>query len=373
MPSGTTLSGWCVETVSMGTNQSTPAANVDPVRSSKKDETQRDDDDDGQAKEKILESKVLNTPILMDDDGTDGNKDGLASFPVPTGKEYDLMDKIAAELPSVIDDESRQQVEEYVSSCDNGKGPMVACYSTAEYVSLFLRKHQEAADLYMNTCFRPRKDKSPNGVEVDGTKAYPPSCYNLAQMRMTGKGHTKYDRKEGYDLFDRACRGGHGGACHMQAKMLASYPGAMGPGVPYNPRKAAELLDQVCESGDSLSCFSLATMLLRGEHVNADADNVSPREARGLDEIQRRKNEVDRKKGSDDERISLDRDPPRAEKLLVRGCEQGHGPSCYNVAVMYTQGDDGVDADPDKARVYQEKTEDLVKRFGGLGFGGSMG
>jgi hypothetical protein len=40
---------------------------------------------------------------------------------------------------------------------------------------------------------------------------------------------------------------------------------------------------------------------------------------------------------------------------------------------MYTQGDDGILADPEKSNIYQAKTEELVKKFGGFGFGGSMG
>jgi hypothetical protein len=46
-------------------------------------------------------------------------------YPTPKGDEYDAIDKIAAELPNIIDDESRQQVEDYKQACDNGKGPMV--------------------------------------------------------------------------------------------------------------------------------------------------------------------------------------------------------------------------------------------------------
>lgn len=46
-------------------------------------------------------------------------------YPTPKGNEYDAIDKIASELPNVIDDESRQQVEDYKQACDNGKGPMV--------------------------------------------------------------------------------------------------------------------------------------------------------------------------------------------------------------------------------------------------------
>uniref|UniRef100_A0A6S8YAL9 Beta-lactamase n=1 Tax=Ditylum brightwellii TaxID=49249 RepID=A0A6S8YAL9_9STRA len=357
----------------MGASQSNEntSATISSIKNDKKSRS----DNGNLNKESKLDSKVLTTPILMDDDesnnGVDNNSDPNA-FPVPTGKEYDLMDSIAADLPAIIDDESKAQVEEYIAACDNGNGPMVACYSTAEYLSLFLRKHKEAASLYENTCFRSNKDKSPNGIEVDGTKAYAPSCFNLAQMRMTGKGNTKFSREEGYKLFDRACRAGHGGSCHMQAKMLASYPGSMGKGVPYDPVKASELYDRVCnDMGDSLSCFALATMLLRGDMVSAEADNVTPQEARGLSSIISRKNEQDRKKSEADKRKSLKRDPIKAQHLLKLGCDRGHAPSCYNLAVMFTQGDEGVDVNEEEAERYKAKTEEMVKRYGGLeGFGG---
>jgi TPR repeat protein len=280
------------------------------------------------------------------------------------------MDQIVADLPAVMDDESKQQVEEYIRSCNNGEGPMVACFSTAEYLSLFQRKHAEAAELYRNTCFRPSTDKSPNGVEVDGTKAYSPSCFNLGQMKMTGKGG-EFSRSEGYRLFDRACRGGHGGACYMQAKMLLSYPGSLGEGVPYDTAKAAKLLKYVCEEKeDSVSCFTLATLLLRGDQVNSEADNVTPEEARGAKKLQTRTNEPSREKLASDARTSLKRDPQFAEQLLQRGCSRGHPPSCFNLAVMYTNGDEGIDKNEQKAKEYQDKTEELVKRFGGLGMGG---
>jgi hypothetical protein len=47
-------------------------------------------------------------------------------YPTPMGDEYDAIDKIASELPNIIDDESRQQVEDYKQACDDGKGPMVS-------------------------------------------------------------------------------------------------------------------------------------------------------------------------------------------------------------------------------------------------------
>jgi TPR repeat protein len=100
-------------------------------------------------------------------------------------------------------------------------------------------QHQAAFDLYENVCFRPLADKSPNGKEVDKSKAYGPGCFNMAKMLMTGKGGVKADRKKAYEVFDRACRAGHGGACHIQAKMLLSPPGALGKGIPYDPYKVS--------------------------------------------------------------------------------------------------------------------------------------
>ena len=68
-------------------------------------------------------------------------------YPSPTGHEYDEIDKIQAELPSIIDEESRQQVDDYIQACDNGKGPMVACFASAEYISMFERKVRKWIDL----------------------------------------------------------------------------------------------------------------------------------------------------------------------------------------------------------------------------------
>jgi hypothetical protein len=65
-------------------------------------------------------SKKLEEPIHHAN-----SADDEAPYPTPTGQEYDVIDKIASELPNVIDDESRQQVEDYRQACDNGKGPMV--------------------------------------------------------------------------------------------------------------------------------------------------------------------------------------------------------------------------------------------------------
>ena len=199
----------------------------------------------------------------------------------------------------------------------------------------------------------------------------------MAKMLMTGKGGVKADRKKAYEVFDRACRAGHGGACHIQAKMLLSPPGALGKGIPYDPYKAMDLYQKVCDTGDSISCFTLATMLLRGDKVNKLARNATPKELRGEEPVQQRTNEEDRsRKGQtgtydDDGEEYIKRDPKRAEQLLLAACATGaHAPSCFNLAVMYDNGDDGVPVDKAKAEEFKKKTEKCIQTFGGLGGGG---
>ena len=68
--------------------------------------------------------------------------------------------------------------------------------------------------------------------------------------------------------------------------------------------------------------------------------------------------------------ISLKRGLLFAEKLVQMGCSQGHPPICYNLAVMFTQGDAGAKKSDEKAKEYQDKTKELVKQFGGFGMAG---
>jgi hypothetical protein len=56
----------------------------------------------------------------------ENNNDEMPLYPDPSGNEYDAIDNIQAELPSIIDEESQQQVDDYKQACDNGKGPVRA-------------------------------------------------------------------------------------------------------------------------------------------------------------------------------------------------------------------------------------------------------
>jgi len=69
-----------------------------------------------------------------------------------------------------------------------------------------------------------------------------------------------------------------------------------------------------------------------------------------------------------DDRSSVPRNPEEARKLLERGCRQAHGASCFNLAVMYKNGDDGVPADAAKFQEYKKETERLIKAQGSMDF-----
>jgi len=129
-----------------------------------------------------------------------------------------------------------------------------------------------------------------------------------------------------------------------------------------------DLYQHVCdEHNDSLSCFALASMLLRGTNVSSDAGNVTPQEAQGIAPVIQRENEYDRTRKPDERSKTVLRDPKRAEQLLLKTClDNNHATSCHNLAVMYTQGDEGIPQDSERAKQFQRKTADMVKTFGGL-------
>lgn len=93
---------------------------------------------------------------------------------------------------------------------------------------------------------------------------------------------------------------------------------------------------------------------------------MSPQEARGEVPLVQRENEENRAR-REDEPYLIARDPPRARELLEKAClTSSHVTSCHNLAVMYTQGDDGVPPDEEKAAYFKKKTQEQVNIFGGF-------
>ena len=60
------------------------------------------------------------------------------------------------------------------------------------------------------------------------------------------------------------------------------------------------------------------------------------------------------------------RNPARAKQLLETACHRGHAPACFNLAVMYKNGDDGVRKNTKLFEHYKEITQQLVDQAGGM-------
>ena len=58
------------------------------------------------------------------------------------------------------------------------------------------------------------------------------------------------------------------------------------------------------------------------------------------------------------------RNPPKAETCLTTACNLGHAPSCRLLAVMFKNGDTGVEANADLAQHFRQRTEQLVRERG---------
>lgn len=155
------------------------------------------------------------------------------------------------------------------------------------------------------------------------------------------------------------------GGCVFVAKMLASPPGSF-EGVPHDMKRAMDLFQYSCDEGDSIACFTLAGILLKGPRVDPTAERVSPQEARGAQDFTQAKGEADRRRRANDKTTIISRDPVRAEELLIDACNRGHGTSCFNLAVMYYHGDDGVPKNMEKHEKYKRKTKEFTEMFDGV-------
>ena len=60
-----------------------------------------------------------------------------------------------------------------------------------------------------------------------------------------------------------------------------------------------------------------------------------------------------------------ERDPLKELKYFKISCDNKHAPSCFNIAVMHNKGDTGVPANTEVFKEYKQRTDELVKQYGG--------
>lgn len=211
-----------------------------------------------------------------------------------------------------IDDEYEERMTKFESNCADGTGNPVACHQVGEYLSVVKNDYVKAARVFKKNC---------ESLE------HAPSCFNLARLFLGGKGVEQSDA-EAVKNFEKACDGDHQPACYHAGYMLLH--GA--ESVKQNTHKAMNALDSSCNGGLADGCHLLAVQMIR-------KDGKGP----------------------------TSRDPARARNLLERGCGLNHGPCCFNLAVMYKNGDDGVPSDQEKYSQFKQRTEELVSQYGSVG------
>lgn len=220
----------------------------------------------------------------------------------------------------LVDDAYIAKMAAFESDCNEGRGEPAACHHVGEFYSVVRDEHERAARVYRDNCSR-----------------YAPSCFNLAKLYMAGRG-AKQDDDEALRLFSKACKdGNHMAACYHQGVLAFLAADGKNPHKPQQAQdskkqqEALKLLESNCTTlGEVDSCYFVGSYLIR-------PDNEPHR-----------------------------RDPAKALELLKKACSANHAPSCYNLAVMFRQGEQGVSKDEKQFIFYKNKTEDLLGRFGQL-------
>lgn len=64
---------------------------------------------------------------------------------------------------------------------------------------------------------------------------------------------------------------------------------------------------------------------------------------------------------------NINRNPKKAESQFLYSCGRNHVASCKNLAVMYNNGDTGIEKDNEKFEKYKAITLNLVDQYGSLG------
>ena len=201
----------------------------------------------------------------------------------------------------------RERQVQFQLDCQDGKGNAYACHSVAEFHAVVDNDHAKAAEVLKKNC--------------DGKNNYPASCFKLGRLLLSGKGMEKSDQLA-LKRFEKACDSGYSQACYHLGSMLVE-----GAEVKKDEEKAVRVFDRACRDGDPNSCHWLGQRFLaQGER----------------------------------------RDPPRAAQSLTVACDGGHAPSCRLLAVLFRNGDTGVEKDEQKYLNFRSRTEELVKQRGSM-------
>lgn len=244
-----------------------------------------------------------------------------------------------------IDDAYETKMVAFEIDCNDGKGEPIACHHAAEYFALVKEEYNKAAKIYQMNCYN---------------KNYGPSCFNLARYHLAGKGVEQSD-PQAEKLFETACTGQHLQACYFQALML--YTNGFKT---VNSPKTANI-DQDSTAISTTTTSSSLTEIKSPAQI--EIEKVKKGKALKLFEWACDQGENDSCYFVGSHYLKKDnpeRDPIKSIEHLERGCRTNHAPSCYNLAVLYKNGDTGVPQNNEQFEKYKELTTTLVQQYGGL-------
>ncbi|DAZ99595.1 TPA: hypothetical protein N0F65_001423 [Lagenidium giganteum] len=228
----------------------------------------------------------------------------------------------SAEDVKRVNEQLEERHYEFRSNCNDGNGDASACHSWGEWLAVVDKDYKGAADMYKLNCEK---------------NAYGASCFNLGRLKLAGKGVEAND-SDAFKLFGRnqhldtgisaetSCKAGHAQGCHHLGLLYYN-----GVGCTKNPTKAMENFKEACERDDANSCNRVAAL-----YLSTASSNPFPRDA------------------------------VTAKTYLEKACDANFAPACHNLAVMYKQGDKGVEKDEAAYKKYKHKTNELVAQAGGI-------
>eukprot|EP01038_Epipyxis_sp_PR26KG_P008969 gene8969-12098_t len=218
---------------------------------------------------------------------------------------------------SKVDDEYEAKMVAFQIDCQEGKGEPAACHHVGEFFSVVKSDFVKAASIYTLNCER----------------GYPASCFNLGKFYLSGRGVTQSDDKAEH-LFEKSCQGTHQQGCYHKALLQYMHDGVTDDddSVVDNTTKskleAMKIFEKNCKDGDIESCYFAASHYISPSHKV--------------------------------------REPLKAIDFLKFSCSANHAPSCFNLAVLYKNGDIGVPADAEQHEKFKSLTNNLIHQFGGL-------
>jgi TPR repeat protein len=250
------------------------------------------------------------------------------------------MDLALDEL-NLVDERYEEKMAAFEVDCNDGEGSGQACHHVGEFFSVIKNDRKRSKIIFENNCYR-------------NNEPYYPSCFNLGKLYLAGKGGLEQDDNKAGIEFKKACDGGHLQACYHLG--VLEYINGNGTGIE-DKSPSPSPSPSPSSSLSSPSSSSIITTKQRDVEKQINAINILEKACNDgeADSCYFAANYYLNKKNPDN-----NRNPEKAAKLMEISCTRNNAPSCYNLAVLYKLGDEGVPINLEKHILFKEKTEQLI-------------